>query len=205
MRSLPKALTAASAAIMLSIAIPVADAERSDPPLHLQVAEPPGLVVHLPSSATGVPNGLASTGWSTVHQAFSEAQLLAYAAEQRRKQHRPRPVVLTAAAPSAGQGVEQWRGLVAKYFPASEVENALVVIECESRGDPLARNRRSSASGLLQFIDGTWRSARTRVAGAEVYARAFHAPPEIQIAVGAAWLAATSWGQWQCAGKHGIR
>ena len=32
------------------------------------------------------------------------------------------------------------------------------IIACESGGDPRAQNPRSSASGLFQFIDSTWRS-----------------------------------------------
>lgn len=32
------------------------------------------------------------------------------------------------------------------------------IIKCESGGDPQAQNPNSSASGLFQFIDGTWRA-----------------------------------------------
>lgn len=32
------------------------------------------------------------------------------------------------------------------------------IIHCESRGDPRAQNPRSTASGLFQFLDSTWRS-----------------------------------------------
>jgi len=43
----------------------------------------------------------------------------------------------------------------------------------ESRGNPTAQNRRSSASGKWQAIDSTW-------AGFGGYRKARHAPPEVQ-------------------------
>lgn len=58
-----------------------------------------------------------------------------------------------------GSGVEQWRGLVTQFFPASEIETAMRVMECESRGDPYAYNR-SSASGLFQLVSH-WYSGRS--------------------------------------------
>ena len=52
--------------------------------------------------------------------------------------------------------VERWRSLVAAHFPASGVDWGLQIIACESQGDPLADNPRSSAAGLFQFLRGTW-------------------------------------------------
>lgn len=52
-------------------------------------------------------------------------------------------------------GVEQWRGLVEAYFPG-EVERALRVMHCESRGDPNAKNPSSSARGLFQIMASIW-------------------------------------------------
>lgn len=98
-----------------------------------------------------------------------------------------------------------WEGLVATHFPASQVGNACRVLVCESQGNPNAKNPRSTASGLAQFLDGTWRRARTMVPGAERYSRAMHAPPATQIAVYGAWWRATSWSQWECATMLGIR
>ena len=37
-----------------------------------------------------------------------------------------------------------------------EVDTALRIAKCESRYDPEARNSRSSAKGVYQFIDRTW-------------------------------------------------
>ncbi|NIR38564.1 MAG: transglycosylase SLT domain-containing protein, partial [Actinobacteria bacterium] len=66
--------------------------------------------------------------------------------------------------------VEQWRGLVETYWPAELVEEALSVIHCESRGNPLAVNSTSSASGLFQFLPSTWATASPRAGwdGADV-------------------------------------
>lgn len=49
-----------------------------------------------------------------------------------------------------GAGVEQWRSLVALYFP-EQVDFALLVIDCESGGNPNAYNP-SGASGLFQVL-----------------------------------------------------
>jgi len=51
--------------------------------------------------------------------------------------------------------VEAWRPLVAAYFPAGLVDEALAVLACESQGNPGAHNR-SGASGLWQFMPDTW-------------------------------------------------
>ena len=47
--------------------------------------------------------------------------------------------------------VEQWRDLVSKYFPVGVVDEALLIVLCESHGDPNAINS-SGASGLFQII-----------------------------------------------------
>lgn len=47
------------------------------------------------------------------------------------------------------------------------------VLACESGGNPVAQNPRSTASGLWQILDGTW-------AGFGGYARAVHAPVDVQ-------------------------
>ena len=48
--------------------------------------------------------------------------------------------------------VERWRPVVDMYFPEDRVEWALRIMECESRGDPHAKNPNSSASGLFQHL-----------------------------------------------------
>lgn len=52
--------------------------------------------------------------------------------------------------------VEAWRPLVTTYFAPDLVEDALVIMQCESLGDPNAVNPYSGASGLFQFMPGTW-------------------------------------------------
>lgn len=57
-----------------------------------------------------------------------------------------------------GGNVEQWRPLVETYFAPADVAWAMRVMACESGGDPNAKNRHSTASGLMQFLRGTWDS-----------------------------------------------
>ena len=64
---------------------------------------------------------------------------------------KPPPVPRTPA-PTA----EAWRELVSGYFAPGDVDRALRVIWCESRGDPLAKNPTSTASGLWQFLRAWW-------------------------------------------------
>lgn len=56
--------------------------------------------------------------------------------------------------------VGRWADDVARYFPLEDVDTVLRIIECESGGDPNAKNPTSSASGLLQplrgWYDGLW-------------------------------------------------
>lgn len=57
-----------------------------------------------------------------------------------------------SASSSMGNGnVEQWRTLVAAYFPPEEVDRALRIMACESGGNPNAYNP-SGASGLMQVL-----------------------------------------------------
>jgi soluble lytic murein transglycosylase-like protein len=89
---------------------------------------------------------------------------------------------------------------VASYFPASRVDGALTVIQCESNGDAGAYNPYSGASGLFQFLPGTWAtvSPRAGFAGASVF------DGEANIGT-AAWLSnyyesrgASPWSPWTC-------
>ncbi len=56
---------------------------------------------------------------------------------------------------SAPIGVEQWRSMVAHYWPAEHVDRMLRIMACESGGNPAAKNPRSSATGLFQVM-GFW-------------------------------------------------
>jgi hypothetical protein len=96
--------------------------------------------------------------------------------------------------------VEQWRSLVAAYFDPFMVDQALSIIQCESLGDPNAYNPYSGASGLFQFIPGTWAvtSIKAGFGGSSVF------DPEANIA-SAAWLTSyygalglNPWTPWHC-------
>ncbi|MEA2001444.1 MAG: lytic transglycosylase domain-containing protein, partial [Actinomycetota bacterium] len=60
-------------------------------------------------------------------------------------------------------GVEQWRPLVATYFLPEDVDNTLIVMDCESGGLATAANPNSSARGLMQIMrgwySGNWSAA----------------------------------------------
>lgn len=58
--------------------------------------------------------------------------------------------------------VERWRPQVSAAFPADLVEDALVIMQCESGGDPNAVNPYSGAAGLYQFMPGTWAAASVK-------------------------------------------
>lgn len=96
-----------------------------------------------------------------------------------------------------GGSCGDWGKLLDEHF-GSQAGTACRVMMCESGGNPRAQNPVSTASGIFQFIDGSWRSARSAVAGGDKYARAKDAPAEIQIEAAAKWLKRTSWQQWEC-------
>lgn len=72
------------------------------------------------------------------------------------------PPTTTSTAPSAWPPISinsatmAWRPLLEQHFAADLVLDALVIIQCESLGDPSAVNPYSGASGLFQFMPGTW-------------------------------------------------
>lgn len=52
-----------------------------------------------------------------------------------------------------GSGVEQWRELVAYFWPAEHVDRMLRIMACESGGDPNVPNEQGSgALGLFQIM-----------------------------------------------------
>lgn len=96
----------------------------------------------------------------------------------------------------------RWKSLVEKYFPEPTIWAALNVLDCESRGDPEAVNAESDASGLFQFLRGTWLFASTGAG----FGGADRTDPEANVAA-AAWLVERSealahprgaWGHWLC-------
>jgi muramidase (phage lysozyme) len=70
----------------------------------------------------------------------------------------------------------------------------------ESHGNPKAENPRSTASGIFQFLDGTWRHYAKSVPTARRFYHAAHAPAAVQWEVA---LLAIKWhghGNWR--GTH---
>jgi hypothetical protein len=64
--------------------------------------------------------------------------------------------------------------------PSAAVSFLRCVVAHESHGNARAENPSSSASGLFQFIDGTWRHYARRVPAARRYSHAAHAPAIVQ-------------------------
>lgn len=96
--------------------------------------------------------------------------------------------------------VERWRDLVAAYFPASRVDEALAIIDCESNGDPDALNPYSGAGGLFQFLPSTWKTTSPKAGFPD--SSVFDAEANIGTA---AWLAdryqelgKPYWSPWSC-------
>lgn len=130
------------------------------------------------------------TAYEGLHKAdtaFQQAVNEAEAAERRR---------------AALAGVETWRPLVEQYFPGDRVEEALRVMRCESGGNPDAVHAESDASGLFQFLAGTWTFASIRSG----FPGASRFDAEANVAA-ASWLVAYSirtahprgaWGHWVC-------
>jgi len=103
------------------------------------------------------------------------------------------PVTVYDLVPNQVTSVEDWRPLVAAFFRPHDVDRALRVIRCESRGDPTAANPRSSARGLFQILARYWpaRSAKAGWEGADIL------DPVANTAV-AAWLVyeGGGWAHW---------
>ena len=103
------------------------------------------------------------------------------------------PMTVYDLVPAEVTSVEDWRPLVEQFFRPQDVNRALAVIRCESRGDPTAANPRSSARGLFQILGRYWprRSVQAGWAGADIL------DPVANTAV-AAWLVyhRGGWSHW---------
>ena len=98
--------------------------------------------------------------------------------------------------------VEAWRPEVTEAVThfggnSNDVERFLRIMQCESGGDPLAKNPNSSASGLMQHLTRFWqeRAESAGVPGADV----FDGNSNIWVS---AWLALAApgggWQHWVC-------
>jgi hypothetical protein len=143
-----------------------------------------------PTTTTAAPDTWVATTTTAPPTTTTAAPTTTTAAPTTTTTTTTTPPTTTRPPPNPG-GVERWRGLVESYFSSDLVEDALRVIQCESRGDPSAYNASSGASGLFQFIPSTWASARSQSGwhGADVF------DPEANIGV-AAWLVYSSSSPW---------
>lgn len=99
--------------------------------------------------------------------AWKRAELVSFLkADHRAKSHvKPRAVMRAQAVTVSAGSVNG--------YPCGGDLPPCWVLERESHGNPTARNPRSSASGLWQFLDSTW-------ANYGGYPRAYLAPPSVQ-------------------------
>jgi hypothetical protein len=99
--------------------------------------------------------------------------------------------------PSTVDSVDDWRPLVTVFFAEEDVDRAIDIIGCESRGDPSAKNPTSSATGLFQHLGSEWdrRAYGSGWGGADIF------DPVANTAV-AAWLVyeAGGWSHWAASG-----
>jgi hypothetical protein len=88
-----------------------------------------------------------------------------------------------------------WADEVALHFPPEQVAKACAVMGCETGHtyDPTIHNPSSTASGLFQFLDGTWRKTTGLAPPAASY------PAGQQIAAAAALWRSSGWAPWACA------
>jgi len=102
------------------------------------------------------------------------------------------PRVLAPAPAPAPRPVEEWRSLVSAYFAPEHVDLALLIISCESGGDPNAQNPSSGAAGLFQHIPRYWESrvASAGMPGASIF------DPIANVAASAYLAYSDGWGHW---------
>lgn len=96
-----------------------------------------------------------------------------------------------------GGNVEQWRDLVAAYFPSSEVDRALCIISHESGGNPNAKNPRSSARGLFQILASLW-APHFGVSYDALYDPATNVKLAAQVWAQSGWAAWSPWNRGLC-------
>jgi hypothetical protein len=92
----------------------------------------------------------------------------------------PAPTVTVTRGPSAASRERSARVTSREAF-------LRCVVKRESGGDPRAENPVSTASGLFQFLDGTWRAYSKQAGIGTEYSRASAAPAAVQWAL-ARWV-----------------
>ncbi|MDH5372863.1 MAG: transglycosylase family protein [Acidimicrobiia bacterium] len=99
----------------------------------------------------------------------------------------------TTTVPSSGPLTEsQMRDLAVRFFPAEEVEKAVLVAKCESGFNPNAYNPAGPYGGLFQHLESAW-AARATAAG---YPGASIFDPEANTAAAHLVWSSSGWGPW---------
>lgn len=135
-------------------------------------------------------------GWFDRAEVALTPKLLAEWHDMRVRHHvAPAVSTSTQLAPAAhrgmGPGVTDWTGLVSAHFPPSEVATALRVIDCESGGNPNARNASSGAAGLFQIMPHIW-APHFGVDPDSLFAA------EVNVAIARRVWEIQGWGAWEC-------
>lgn len=103
---------------------------------------------------------------------------------------------LWPADPGGNQNVENWRPLVAKYFPDHLVNCALNIIYLESRGNARAYNGNGAGfEGLFQHHSGYWKG-RAAAAGFRDANGLYATPYNGEANIAAAWYLASNSSTW---------
>jgi hypothetical protein len=110
-------------------------------------------------------------------------------------------LVMTAALALPNSDQADWmKPAVKAPVPAVQFLQCVIRHESIMAGGPRAENGSTSASGLFQFVDGTWRHYAAHIKGAGKYSHASHAPADVQWDVA---LLAFKWnGQGNWNGTH---
>ncbi len=99
-------------------------------------------------------------------------------------------------ADAAGKrNVEEWRTLVAKYWPDHLVNCALNIIHFESKGNPQAYNSSVGAEGLFQHLSKYWK-ARAAAAGFRDSNGLYATPYNAEANIAVSWYLAKSSSPW---------
>ena len=94
-------------------------------------------------------------------------------------------------------GCEQWRALVAKYFPPEQIDNALAIINAESGGNPYAVSP-TDDHGLFQINRGTWYGYAENLPLEMAY------DPETNVRIASYIFNTRGWQPWTTARKLGL-
>jgi soluble lytic murein transglycosylase-like protein len=130
------------------------------------IPQPAVVLAASPESANSLPTKSAAEQW--LGQPDSGYNLTV-ATSRRQESERAATAVSTRATIARERAVpaveilsrERVETLIDQYAAKYQVSSTIMrgIIKCESGYNQLAKNKRSSAAGFAQFLDGTWKSA----------------------------------------------